>query len=194
MRETRPGAVSLIWPPQPPYTVWWQFWRRHLDLLEFGNWLMLDKPNIDVLCRRLVSYVSPDLYWVTAQGSEPIVNSALSEGLHAYGTTYRRLQGGRCLLPDVKITHGSFMDVTLTHVAARLSRVRISSSCAIWTPAAGAPLRPWLERQERAPSIRMVASDNGDVLRVKDALAAFVLNDFERAILADFDPNGPGGH
>lgn len=184
MRETLEGTVSLIRPPQPLYRLWWQFWRRHRELWDYGSWLMIEKPNVDILCRRMAAYVSPDLYWVTTQGSEPIVNAALAAGLDAYGSTSRRLRAGRIMIPDFRKTYGAFLDVALNHTAARLSQVKLSSPNALWMPAAGEPLRPWLEAQDGTIAVRNEKPDDQHVRRVREALIAFVLDDFDREILA----------
>jgi len=184
MRETPEGTVSLIWPPQPLYRLWWRFWRRHRELLDYGNWLMIEKPNVDTLCRRLAAYVSPDLYWVTTEGSEPIVNAALAAGLDAYGSTSRRLRARRIMIPDFRKTYGAFLDVALDRAAVRLSHVKLSSSNALWMPVAGEPLRPWLEAQDGTIAVRNDKPDSQYVRRVREALVAFVLDDFDREILA----------
>ncbi len=185
MRELPQGTASLIRPPLPLYKLWWQFWRRNRDLSksEYGIWLKEEAPNFESLCNRLVTYVSPGLYWVTADGSEPIVNSALAAGLRAYGTTSMRLRTGDLMIPDFTQTYGALLIETLSHVALRLAHAKLSSPDALWAPAAGEPLQPWLVAQNATISIRCETPNDDHVQRVREALESFVLDDFDRGVL-----------
>lgn len=179
------GTVSLLWPPDRQCRPWLQFWRRHREFLNEAHSLLIEEARVDDFCRRLDLYVSTDLFWVTHAGASPLLFEAFADGLRHYRSC-RADEFARRPFVTTLNAHRDFVETTMSHVAERLSLVSLAAAEAIWSPASGQPLRPWLDEQSGGISVRCRAFDARHAERVRKALNDFVLHPRDRDI-ADTD-------
>ena len=138
---------------------------------------------IGEFCQRLVDYVSTDLYWVTPDGAAPLLFDAVGEALRQCHLARRAHFDEKGCAPHPGAGFRLFFTTAMDHTAARLSAVSLASRDAVWLPAAGQPLQPWLEVQPQgAINYRCLSHDLRQEARVRDALEAHVLTPLGRRI------------
>ncbi|MGI9505810.1 MAG: hypothetical protein ACR2RE_22450, partial [Geminicoccaceae bacterium] len=138
------GALTLLPHPETSRPLF-QFWRRHRGLLDEAKCLRTQFETVPALCERLLAYLSTDLHWVSQSGTQPVAFEALAAGLSSY-------RDARCREFDQRpfslsrAPFRAFVESALDVAAARLSMVRLTGLDAMWSPASGLPLQPWLDQ------------------------------------------------
>ncbi|MEZ5934838.1 MAG: hypothetical protein R3F54_23470 [Alphaproteobacteria bacterium] len=175
------GAVSLLPRPTRYVNPLYQFWRRHRDLFDDANCLWVQVESVPGLCQRFIDYVSTDLHWVTRVGAAPIAFDALAAGLLSYRAS-REEQFKKMPFTTSINAYVAFVNTALDQAAARLSLVTLSSGDAIWSPATGVPLQPWLDVRCSAVCVRQRPFDPAVEERARTALRDYVLSRSDRRI------------
>jgi hypothetical protein len=169
------GAVALLPPPSQYVNPLYQFSRRHRELYEEISGLWLNVAGAPDLCRRFLTYVSTDLYWVTRDGASPIAFNAIAAGLQSYRTACD-VQSKAAPSTTSLDAYRAFVDTTVDHAATRLSSAILLSAWDVWSPATGEPLQPWLDRRSRDIAVLHHVSGDAHEQRIRKALRDYVLH------------------
>ncbi|NJO35797.1 MAG: hypothetical protein HC869_24665 [Rhodospirillales bacterium] len=135
MQNPADGTVSLLPPPSEYINPLQEFQRQHQELFDDADCLWAQAEHVPWLCRRLMDYVSTDLYWVTRERASPIVFDAFAAGLLSYRAV-RQVEPGQIPGTVSLDSYRAFVEAILDHAAARLSSIMLLDGQHVWSPAA----------------------------------------------------------